>query len=102
MEGTLLVTPEKLMETASAFQAQAAQVKGLHDSMLTKIRGLNWEGQAAEAYKAKFNALETSMNKINSMITEHVNDLNAMAEEYGRAESAAASAADSLPPSTLD
>ena len=102
MEGTLLVTPETLTATASAFQAQATQVKSLHDDMLSKVRGLSWEGTAAEAYKGKFNALQASMDKIFSMISEHVRDLNEMAEQYSSAESTAQSAADSLPASTLE
>ena len=101
MEGTLLVTPDKLQETASQFSSKATQVQALHESMLAKVRALNWEGTAAEAYKTKFNALETGMNKINAMIQEHVRDLNAMAETYSSAERTAQSAADSLPPSTL-
>ena len=42
------------------------------------------------------------MDKINRMIMEHVNDLNNMADEYERAESAAMTAASELPASTLD
>lgn len=102
METTLNVTPEKLTETANDFQNKATQVKGIHDEMLTKIRSLSWEGQAAEAYKTKFNALETSMNKIFGMISEHVRDLNDIAQQYSAAETKAASIADSLPPSSLE
>ena len=102
MEGTLLVTPEKLKETATGFQSLATQVKALHDDMLNRIQGLSWEGTAADAYKTKFGALRTSMDKINSMINEHVRDLNDMADQYINAETQAQNAADSLPPSTLD
>lgn len=102
MEGTLLVTPEELQAASGEFSAAAAQVQGLHQSMLAKVRSLGWEGEAASTYKAKFNALEGSMTRINSMIQEHVRDLNDMAGQYLSAEKAAQSAAEGLPPSTLE
>lgn len=104
MEGTLLVTPEQLQNTASGFQAQASQVKSLHDSMLAKVMNLcnTWTGTASDSYRTKFNALKPSMEKIYSMISEHVRDLNEMAEQYINAENQAKSAAENLPASTLE
>lgn len=104
METTLLVTPEKLNTTASSFSAKATQVKSMHDEMLNKVNALSssWTGNASDAYRSKFAALQTSMDKINRMIMEHVNDLKIMAEQYTAAETSAISAADDLPSSTLD
>lgn len=103
MEGTLLVTPEVLRSTASDFQNKATAVKSLHDTMLTKVQGLSasWTGTAAEAYNAKFTALKPGMEKIYNMISEHVRDLNDMADEYTKAETNATAAAENLPGSTL-
>lgn len=103
MEATLLVTPEQLQTTASNFSAKATQVKALHDSMIDKVRNLSnsWTGSASEAYSNKFNSLQASMDTIYNMIQEHVNDLNAIAEQYLSAESQAAAAANELPASTL-
>ena len=104
MEGTLLVTPAELKNTAITFQSKAGEVKSLHDEMISKVNSLSgsWTGEAAEAYKSKFAALQTSMDKINRMIMEHVNDLNTMADEYESAENAAMNAANELPASSLD
>lgn len=104
MEANLLVTPEQLQSTAANFSAKATQVKALHDSMLDKVSKLSgsWTGSAADAYNAKFSALKGSMETIHSMIQEHVRDLNAIAEQYISAESAATAAANELPASTLD
>ena len=102
MEGTLLVTPEKLQQTASEFGAKATQIKALHDTMLQKVRAIAWEGEAANAYKTKFNALEPSMTRIYAMIQEHVRDLNDMASQYMSAEKSAQSTAEGLPASSLD
>ncbi|MFR5815360.1 WXG100 family type VII secretion target [Hominisplanchenecus sp.] len=104
MEGTLLVTPAELQNTANTFQGKAGEVKSLHDDMMGKVTTLcgSWTGDASNAYKSKFTSLQASMDKINRMILEHVNDLNTMAEQYETAENAAKSAASELPASTLD
>lgn len=104
MEGTLLVTPEKLQSTASSFQAKATQVKSLHDEMISKVNSLSgvYTGEAATTYNAKFTALQASMDKIYAMITEHVNDLNTMAQKYIEVETFAQSTASDLPQSTLE
>lgn len=104
MEGTLLVTPAELKTTAGTFQGKAGEVKNLHDEMIAKVNALSssWTGEASAAYKTKFTALQSSMDKINRMILEHVNDLNEMADQYEKAETAAANAANELPASSLD
>lgn len=101
MEAVLLVTPEALQSAAGTFSAQATQVKSLHDDMITKVNAIPWEGQAAENFKAKFAQLKNGMDEINRMILEHVNDLNAIAEEHMRAESEASALVDELPMSNL-
>lgn len=104
MDGTLLVTPGELKNTASTFQGKAGEVKSLHDDMIAKVNALSgsWTGEASEAYKSKFTSLKASMDTVNRMIMEHVNDLNTMAEQYETAENAAKSEASELPASTLD
>ena len=42
--------------------------------------------EAASAYINKFNELEDDMQMINKKITEHVNDLQEMAQQYEAAE----------------
>ena len=103
IEGTLLVTPEVLQEKSRTFQSMAVQVKALHDDMLQRVNSLSsaWEGNAADAYRTKFAALQTAMDTINRMIMEHSTDLDAMAQTYIDAENQATSAVDSLPASSL-
>lgn len=104
MEGTLLVTPSELINKAGSFSSKAGEVKTLHDEMIAKVNSLSgsWTGEASEAYRGKFNALQASMDKINRMIMEHSRDLQEMAEKYQTAENQAQSAANDLPASTLD
>lgn len=99
MTGNLLVTPEKLIASASEFSSMASSVKALTDNMMSTINSLNatWAGEAHTAYATKFHALEDDMNKIFRMITEHSNDLQEMAQNYMTAESTNVDSGSSLP-----
>ena len=89
MEGSLLVTPEKLIETSSEFSTCMSQVQNLTSSMMEQVRSMSsfWEGEAATAYLNKFNELEDDIQRVHTMINEHVTDLNEMAAIYQKAES---------------
>lgn len=89
MEGSLLVTPEKLIETSSEFSTCMGQVQTLTSSMMEQVRGMSsfWEGEAATAYLNKFNELEDDIQRVHTTIQEHVTDLNEMASIYQKAES---------------
>lgn len=89
MTGTLKVTPEKLISTAGEFRSQGSKIRSLTRQMLDIVKSLNgsWEGEAQKAYCTKFQALDGDMAQIQLKITEHVNDLTEMAENYKRAES---------------
>ena len=103
IEGTLLVTPEALQQKSQTFRTMALQVKALHDDMIQRVNATAgaWEGNAGDAYRTKFAALQSSMDTINRMIMEHSTDLEQMAQVYLDAESQASSQVDALPASTL-
>lgn len=103
MENKLLVAPEELRTKASEFEAQATQVKALHDEMIKKVNGLAsvWTGDAGDNYRSKFGALQKAMDTIYRMIQEHVKDLQAMAEQYNTADTSVESIIDELPSSDL-
>lgn len=88
MTGSLLVTPEKLISTSGEFSGCMSQVQSLTTSMMDLIRGMSsfWEGEAATAYLNKFNELQDDIQRIHTMINEHVKDLNDMARIYQEAE----------------
>ncbi len=88
MTGTLRVTPEQLTSTAGEFQSAANEVRVLTSEMTNTVTGLSsiWEGEAATAYKAKFNGLQDDIERLIAMINEHVTDLNEMARVYSQAE----------------
>ena len=103
MENKLLVTPEELNNAATNFEAQAVQVKSLHDEMIKKVNSLSnvWTGNAGDNYRNKFGTLQKAMDTINRMILEHVKDLQAMAEQYTSADTSVESIIEELPSSDL-
>lgn len=90
MEGILKVTTEDLRSTAGEFGNKGNTIKAQTDEMMQMVKGLNsaWQGEASGAYLAKFQGLQTDIDKINRMIQEHVQDLNEMAQQYDTAENA--------------
>lgn len=90
MAVTLKVSTAKLRSTANAFNSTGSQVRNITNQMMTLVNALNgsaWSGDAANAYKQKFSQLHDDINKMASMINEHVTDLNNIAQEFDRAES---------------
>lgn len=99
MTGTLKVEAAKLTSTATSFQSTGNQIKNLTTQMTTLVTSLSgevWSGDAATAYKNKFNGLQDDINRMIGMVNEHVTDLQAMAQEYTQAENANVAAANAL------
>lgn len=98
MEGIIKVTPEELVSTAEEFNGVSSQVQSLTQNMIQTVDALKsaWQGEAAEAYSRQFHQLENDMNKMHSMINEHVTDLRDMAQRYQQAETANAELGGSL------
>lgn len=98
MEGIIKVTPEKLISTAEEFNTANNQVRNLTQQMIQTVDSLKsaWEGDAATAYNTKFHQLENDMERMHSMINEHVTDLKEMARQYQTAEQANAEIGNTL------
>lgn len=99
MTGVLKVDSSKLTSTATSFQSSGNQIKNLTTQMTTIVTGLTgkvWSGDAASAYVKKFKGLQDDINRMVSMVNEHVTDLQAMAQEYTKAENANVAAANAL------
>ena len=86
MEGIIKVSPEQLAATASEFGGQATQLQTLTAQMMDLIKSLSasWNGEASQAYLAKFQGLQPDMDKMFKMIQEHSTDLQEMAAAYCR------------------
>lgn len=91
MADIIKVTPEELQSTSSEFASINSQVQNTTSEMVSLINSLNgevWSGEAQSTFLGKLTGLQNDMTKIHSMINEHVNDLNEMAQTYLSAESA--------------
>lgn len=88
MQGQILVTNEELSRTANEFNQKGQNIRNYMNQMLSQVEALSksWEGEAAEAYRRKFKSLEDDIQRMLSMINEHVNDLNEMAGVYKNVE----------------
>lgn len=88
MEGILKVSSDKLRGAANEFSTTNGQVQSITSEMNSLVNGLSgvWTGEAAEAFKAKFNQLNDDMTRIHKMIDEHSKDLMEMATVYDEAE----------------
>ncbi|MCR4991130.1 MAG: WXG100 family type VII secretion target [Lachnospiraceae bacterium] len=89
MEGILKVTPEKLMSSSEQFGATAQRMRAHTEEMINLINSLKgiWIGEAQDTYNSKFNMLQSDMEKLYRMVTEHSSDLMQMALTYSNAES---------------
>lgn len=88
MEGSLKVTPERLIQASGEFGESGGRIKVLTNEMLECIHHLRgeWQGDAANTYHNKFQLLQGDMDKMYRMIQEHVEDLQEMAKQYQEAE----------------
>lgn len=99
MQGTLQVTPEKLIAASQEFSSSSSTVRGLTSQMVSIVDGLSgiWTGEASTAYKTKFHQLDDDIERMNKKIQEHVQDLQEMARIYQAGEEAAKNASSGLP-----
>ena len=88
--GQILVAPATLIQTSGEFESTMGQVTSIVNNMMEIVDGLSsvWTGDAATAYTGKFHELQDDMTRIESMIKEHVSDLQEMAKNYQTAEEA--------------
>lgn len=98
MEAILKVTPAQLINTANEFSSIGNTVSSLTADMMEKMTNLGgiYESEEATAYITKARGLEDDIAKLNGMITEHVSDLNEMAQRYETAGTGSAGLIESL------
>ncbi|MDE7261698.1 MAG: WXG100 family type VII secretion target [Oscillospiraceae bacterium] len=98
MEGIIKVTPEELINTSTEFDATGGTIRNLTSQMVDVVTSLNsvWEGEAANLYQQKFQGLQDDIERMHSMIQEHVKDLIDMANRFKQAETEAAAIAEPL------
>ena len=84
MEGILRVTPQTLQNTASEFSTTGGEIANLTQQMTDLVNNLSsfWQGEASDAFKAKFAGLSDDIQRLINMVKEHAQDLTDMAQVY--------------------
>lgn len=102
--GTLKVTPDKLKSTAAEFKNQSTKIRTLTQNMISLVNGMSsiWQGEAQQQYVSKFKSLDGDMAQMVLLINEHVDDLNAMADNYNKSETDNTSTATGLENNYID
>ena len=99
MANIIKVEPQRLRSAAGELSSTSGQIRNATNGMtstVTSLSGSIWSGEAANAFVNKFNGLQDEISKIDTMINEHVDDLQRMANEYEKAEMTNANYASSL------
>lgn len=98
MEGIIKVTPEELISASQQFDGTGSAIRTLTSQMTEVVTSLTsiWEGEVASQYQAKFQGLQDDIERLHSMIHEHVEDLVEMAENFRKAEDDSSSVVESL------
>ncbi len=84
MEGILRVTPQTLQNTSSEFSNNGSEIANLTQQMTDLVNNLSsfWQGEASDAFKAKFAGLSDDIQRLINMVKEHAQDLTDMAQVY--------------------
>ena len=93
MANIIKVSPDKLNQAASEISSIQSSVTNITGTMTSIVQSMSteWQGDASQTYIQKFTGLQDDMQRMSSMLNEHVNDLQQMAATYQQAESNAAS-----------
>ena len=98
MSTMIRVTPEKLNSTAGEIKNIQSNVLNITSQMTQTVQGMSsdWTGDASSQYIQRFTGLQDDMQRISSMLNEHVTDLQTMSTTFAQAETAAANISSAL------
>lgn len=88
MAAMILVTFSEMQSAATQFGNSAAAVRNTTNQMLNTVSSTNgeWLGSAGTSYRNKFAQLQGDMNDIFRIITEYMNDVSKILQNYQAAE----------------
>ena len=95
----LKATPEKINTAANEFETHNNQMRSIMRNMIEAVDATKgvWQGTAANAYVTKVHALQNDMERLYTLVKEHVTDLHQIAQTYSTAESKNVELASGLP-----
>lgn len=81
------VSTEQLLNTASEFSNTGSSISNLTMEMMNVSNQLaTCSSETTQTFITKLKALEPSIQRMNAMVQEHVNDLERIVSEYNAAE----------------
>ncbi len=89
MANVIRVTPEELKAAASRMETCSDALKKETDEMVEivdTLTGRIWSGEAQKEYVSRFDSLSMDIEMLHMLISEHVEHLNTIANEYQTAE----------------
>ena len=85
MANIIRVTPEELTSASSRFQQTGNEVRTMTRNLtqtVGQLSGRVWSGEAATAYKNKFNGLQDDIERLYKLIIDESNALKQIAQEF--------------------
>ncbi len=96
----LRTTPMQLRLMGGKLQAQGEKIGDIVERMINLVNSMSattWSGQAASAYKEKFDELNNDAKNMRELLNNIQEKLDNIANTYEQAEEANTSLANSLP-----
>lgn len=88
MADLINVKTDALRTMADEVSVELTAISGEFDSMISVINGTNayWQGDAADAFRAKLNGKRDKMNSFLKRLNEYISDLGAISQVYETVE----------------
>lgn len=93
MAGQIRITPDQMRSRANEYRVERDNVESVishMDSLLNALQG-EWEGEASRAYDARYQELRPSFVKVQELIGEIAQALDATAQTLEETDSSIAS-----------
>jgi len=99
MDITLKVQPDVLISKAGELGNEKSSVMNLMDQAKSDINSLTgvWKSEAADEFQNRFKQVYDDIDNMLAIVSEHISDLNEVANVYSTAEKSAKSIAEGLP-----
>ncbi len=96
MAERILVNTEQIQATVQNYETAKERKLASIDAMIRAMADIDWEGQAFQSYKAKFEALVANLRTSELVMDDAIKELNVAIEEYIQAEQTNIARAESI------
>lgn len=98
MADIIRVSTEEIREAVSRYETCKAQLQTAYLQMSNAVRVVDgsWNGDASEAFKARFNEMYKNLEQTEAKVQDAVDELKSAADIYNEVETSIKSQVDSL------